>query len=198
MIVNNALSLKALAVLRTKGVNQQQSHGQGRSVPVQLGAEGCDIIHSNTIPRQSCCEQWQSEGVWSNLQISRLFPLISSNNDNNNKKKKKISSSSTKCLLCSYAQCLPPRFHAEQHLENSQTNELSLLSCLICWMSVSVASHVYQSPLNASIMKSSQTVGLWVCRCHWRKSEFFTLAFWTKMTLQGWRLWNDFTMLLST
>lgn len=65
LIVNIALSLKALAVLRTKGVNQQQSHGQDRSAPVQLGAAGHDITQRNTIPRQPCCEQHQPKGAWS-------------------------------------------------------------------------------------------------------------------------------------
>lgn len=65
VIVNIALSLEALAVLRTKGVNQQQSHGQDRSAPVQLGAEGHDIMQSNTIPRQPCCEQYQPKGAQS-------------------------------------------------------------------------------------------------------------------------------------
>lgn len=58
---------------------------------------------------------------------------------------------------------LPPRFHAEQHLENSQTNELSLLSCRICWMSVSVASHVYQSlpkRINHEKLTDCGTLGL--------------------------------------
>ena len=41
MIVNIALSFKALAPLRTKELNQQQSPGQDRSAPVQLG----DILY---------------------------------------------------------------------------------------------------------------------------------------------------------
>lgn len=49
-IINITLSFKALAGLRTKGVNQQQSHRQDVSAPVQPDAEGHDIMQSNTIP----------------------------------------------------------------------------------------------------------------------------------------------------
>lgn len=73
VIVNIALSFKALAVLRTKGVNQQQSQGQDRSAPVQLGAEGCDIMQSNTIPRQPCCAQYKPKGAWSKPATADLF-----------------------------------------------------------------------------------------------------------------------------
>ena len=67
-IVNIALRFKALALLRRKGVNQQQSHGQDRSAPVQLGAAGHDIMPSNKIPRQRyvcMCETYQSKGAQS-------------------------------------------------------------------------------------------------------------------------------------
>lgn len=52
VIINIALSFKVPTVLRAKGVNQQQCHGQGRSAPVQLAAAGHDITQSNTISRQ--------------------------------------------------------------------------------------------------------------------------------------------------
>lgn len=54
---NITLSFKA--VPRTKGV-KQQSDGQDRSAPAQVGAEGYDIMQSKTISRQACCQQQQA------------------------------------------------------------------------------------------------------------------------------------------
>lgn len=135
VIVNIALSFKALAVLGTKGVNQQQSHWQDRSAPVQLGAEGRDIMQSNTIPRQPCCEQYQPKGPWSKLATVKEIVLFSY----------KDSSVAFKCFIffivihfkvvaqnvghflvsSAFPSRLLSHFHAELHLESSQTNELS-------------------------------------------------------------------------
>lgn len=68
-IINSAYALRRWAVLGTKGVNQQQSHEQDRSAPVQRSAEGCDIMQSNTISRQPCRKQEQLRGARSEEYI---------------------------------------------------------------------------------------------------------------------------------
>lgn len=137
MIVNIGLSFKALALLRTKELNQQQSHSQDRSAPVQLGASGHDIMQGNAIPRQPCCEQYQPKGAWSKPATVNELVLLSYKN----------SSAAFKYFISFYSLIihfqavaynigsfhvsssflsrLVSHFHAALHLENRETNEFS-------------------------------------------------------------------------
>lgn len=151
MIVNIAPSFKAQAILRTKGVNQQQSHGPDRSAPVQLGAAGCDIMQSNTIPRQHCCEPYQPKGAWSKPGTVNEIVLFTYKNISGAFKffifffsiiiYFQAVAQNVGCFLVSsgFLSRLLYHFHAELHLESSQTNEFST-SILPHLFSVSLSS----------------------------------------------------------